>query len=127
MTTFKSEYDFYDLSEDARKALIGKSYKCTGRNDFYFPIELIDEGENYGIKQGVIFVTPIMKFGKERKKWFRVGAFSPDDLDMDLDFGAEDTHKRQEIITYLKKMNKINVTYESVLKEIQQHFGGKLT
>lgn len=124
MKMFKRDYDFYQLPEDERKALIGSCFKVEGFEHLYYPIGLFEDF-NYGIDQGVIFVSPIMKYNSE--KWFRVGVFSPDDLDMDLDFNASETHKRQEIISHLNKIKKIDVTYRGVLEEIQKLFGGKLT
>lgn len=129
MLELDSQYKFYDMNESDRKNLIGTCFQTVRKhnNGLFFPIQLANGEFNYGIRQGLIYVSPILKTTKG-SKWFRVAASSPDDLDIDLDFGPEYTSLRQEIIQYLFRMNKINVTYRGVLGEIQKHFqAGEIT
>ncbi len=123
-------YDFYNLSEPERIALIGKCFKTkeeAGKYEStYFPIDLENEWINYGKKQGAIRVSAIMPFinkTKEKDTWFRVGVFSPDDLDMDLDFmGAQYEPLREKILDFLHNMEKQNLDYELILQIIQLEF-----
>lgn len=119
MKILKSAYSFYNLPETERVKMVGTVFttECN-KNVLYFPIQL-EVGEfNYGVQQGLIIITPILK--SNTGKWWRVAAKSPDDLDRDLDFS--DTSIRQDVIEYLRKMNKINRTYLGILKDIQNYF-----
>lgn len=128
MKILDSHWDFYNkLSEDERKALIGKCFREKDREAFYFPVGLADGEFNYGVQQGLIFVTPIMNRQK-KEKWFRVGASSPDDLDIDLDFFAPFMSLHQDVIEFVRTAKKKNVTYRGFLKAIQDHFkAGEMT
>lgn len=135
---FNSPYEFYALPEPERIKLIGRVFKervfvVKGkgkklvytdqvRDTLYFPIGLAPDAFNYGIQQGVIFVNPVQNH-REAGKWFRVGAFSPDDLDVDLNFGAEHIHLRQDIIAFIRgPMHKQNRHYKEVMEQIRDHF-----
>lgn len=128
MKYFQHVYKFYDLGENERKELIGTYFKESRYDNgtLFFPVGLHEDDFNYGIQQGLILVSPIWKFNG--KKWFRVAAFSPDDLDKALDFESEECSIRQDVIDYIIKMPKKFVTYDSILLDIQEHFkAGKLT
>lgn len=129
MKYFPHAYKFYDLSEDERKELIGTYFKESRYDNgtLYFPVQLHEDDFNYGIQQGLISVSPIWKL-KDGTKWFRVAAFSPDDLDKDLDFKDDECKIHQEVIEYIKQMPKKFVTYDSILLDIQWYFNaGKRT
>ncbi len=117
---FDNVYDFYKMPEDERKALIGRVFK--EHNTLYFPVQLAEGEFNYGIQQGLIHVSPIWKHYKTHEKHFKIGVTSPDDLDIDLNFGPEHVHLRQEIILFLKGMAKKSVTYKGILLKIRDHF-----
>jgi hypothetical protein len=121
MKQLNSAYDFYRLEETQRKDMIGLCFKEKNRDHIYFPIQLTDDCFNYGICQGLIVVTPILKSAEG--KWFRVAAFSPDDLDLDLDFNSNETHIRWDVIEFIRKTNKKNMSYTQFLTSIQTHFG----
>ncbi len=140
---FDSPYEFYKLPEEERVKLIGRIYKerqwvLKGkkkqvtytdkvRDNLYIPIGLHPDEFNYGIQQGVLRVSPILK--DNNGKWWRISAFSPDDLDCDLDFSQEYTGLRQDVIDFVRgPMHKFNRRYKEVLKQIQKHFkAGELT
>lgn len=126
MKTLRSEYDFYDMSEDDRLAMVGTCFAVDNIPRIFFPIWLSEQGSsiNYGVSQGLIFVSGIHK-GKNGL-WFRVGICTPDDGDLDLDFQDEDLHKREDVLRFMEQVNKINVTYEEVLEAVQAVFGGSL-
>lgn len=139
---FNSAYDFYKLEETERIALIGRTikermwrlkhgkvvYTDAIRPGLYFPIGLHPSEFNYGIQQGLLYVTDVLKMpavqgDTQRKKWFRVAAFSPDDLDIDLDFDDTETHLRQEIIQFIRgPMHKRNRRYREIMEQIKKHF-----
>jgi len=151
---FNSPYEFYELPEEERIKLIGRIYKARnwrvkkGKKELtytdvqptiYIPIGLHPEEFNYGIQQGVLCIPEVREIpgNESHDKWFKVGAFSPDDLDRDLEFTLEDikntdslgiNHLRQEIIEFIKgPMHKVNRRYKEVLEQIQKHFNaGKL-
>jgi hypothetical protein len=100
----KSVYTFYALPEDQRIAMIGKWFKEEGGKSLHFPLGLTVDEFNYGIQQGLVFVSSVMDFGG--KKWFRVGVISPDDLDMDLDFGEDHCKLHNKVVQYVKTMPK---------------------
>ena len=106
------------MDESERIGLIGRIIKH--RDHLYFPVQLKSGEFNYGIQQGLIHISPIRKCDGE--KTFVMGVVSPDDLDIDLHFSKEHTHLRQEIIAYMTKCNKHNVTYKGILREIQDQF-----
>lgn len=124
---FDNPYKFYEQSYKQCEALIGQWWTEERRDgtSYYFPIRLtVEEGrKNYGHRYGLLTVIPILK---ERtppySKWWRVAVFSPDDWDLDLNFGAEHTKIRWDVIDFIKKMPKRNVTYLQCLKAIRDHF-----
>ncbi len=118
MIYFPSCYDFYKLPEEERLLLVGSVFKQINRKNLFFPVQLAECEFNYGVQQGLIFITEIHSL--QSGKWWRIGAMSPDDLDMNLDF--KETSIRQDVIEYVKSMRKHNVTYRGVLEEIQKHF-----
>lgn len=130
-TTLATPDDFYGMPEKKRIEMIGSCFYVTGRGDngVYFPIGL-SGCFNYGVDQGLLSVPEIRAVpgatdsaGKPAKRnWFKVGAFSPDDLDLDLAFEHDQCWMRQDVIAYIAKMNKRGVTYLSCLEEIRDHF-----
>lgn len=112
---------FYDMDEKERRRLIGEElFVEDEKGTRYFPV-LLSHGEfNYGKREGLIRVSEILNHPKTYPKWFRVSAFSPDDLDIDLDF--EETHLRADILDYIRAANKKDVTYKGFLGNIQEHF-----
>ncbi len=139
MKVFDSPYNFYDLPQRDRKHMIDQCFTVkphpidvargtVPEPDLYFPIGLTKEGSyyNYCRRQGVILVTRIIS-RKTEGQWMRVCAFSPDDLDMDLDFQNATPDLRERIINFIKRMPKREVTYAEVLETIRQRFGGERT
>jgi hypothetical protein len=129
-TTLATPYAFYRMPEKKRIEMIGSHFYVTGRDDsVYFPIGL-SGCFNYGIDQGLLSVPRICTVpgatdsaGKPAKRnWFKVGAFSPDDLDLDLEFEHDQCWMRQDVIAYIARMHKRGVTYLSCLEEIRDHF-----
>jgi len=139
MKTLKSHFDFYRLPEQERVAMIGECFREEGPpprkksrrerrrppqptpdSTLYFPVGLAEGEFNYGMPQGLVFVTPIHNF--QGKKWFRVGAASPDDLDIDLDFGEGETSIRQDVIDFIRKACKRDVTYRGFMTMVQKAF-----
>lgn len=129
-----SPYQFYEMSEDDRKALVGKEFIVYRKQrpnckpvkksyEIYFPVQLADSEFNYGKQQGLIRISDIMDdISNKGKKWMRIAAFSPDDLDIDLDFDDKEVNLRNYIVWYVRNMNKYNVTYRGFLSRIQKHF-----
>lgn len=108
--------EFYDLPEKDRIALIGTILEEQYGGRLYFPIGLAYDEFNYEQNQGLIFVNkPCMD---DYGVWFRVGAFSPDDLDKDLDFFGNEVDYYDQVVTFLKRMHKFDVTYYGVLGAI---------
>lgn len=132
-TTFATPYTFYRLTETRRKAMIGTWFRCRERgNTVYFPVGL-SNCFNYGVDQGLIFVTAIQpQIGvkaadgtwAKNRNWFRVGVCSPDDLDLDLDFEHHECHLRQDVISFLEKTKKTGVSYCEVLEAVRAHVKG---
>lgn len=121
---FKSPYDFYDLSEGNRIRLIGEEITLKKqRQSRYFPIQLIGDAiwRNYNRAQGLIYVSPILTHG-DIGPWMRVAAFSPDDLDMDLDFLNANEKLRAKILRHIRKMPKDRWSYEGFLEAVQKEF-----
>jgi len=133
--TLATPYTFYGMSEKDRVAMIGTCFYVRDRgNSVYFPVGL-SGCFNYGVDQGLLSIPEIRAVpgatdsaGKPAKRnWFKVGAFSPDDLDLDLEFAHDECWLRQDVIAYVAKMNKRGVTYLSVLEQIRDHFkAGKI-
>ena len=96
---FERADEFYDLPEEDRIAMIGQMF-TDSLHGSYFVIGLHNKEFNYGIQQGLIYISPILKYNG--KKWWRLAAHSPDDMDISLDFNESEIHLRQEIIAYLK-------------------------
>ena len=133
MKTLDSPYDFYKFTEEEQKALIGQCFTEAKRPDAaYYPVQLTEEGgwENYGREQGLIYFSS-MRMNKD-KTWFRVAAFSPDDLDMDLDFEGKDEQFREQVRDYLELYIATcplqGVRYIDLLRDIQANFkAGEIT
>lgn len=140
---FDSPFDFYDLSEDERVRLIGSVFRVRefifkGKNndkivytdnicgDLFIPVGLASDEFNYGVEQGVLVVTTIRRklmSGVKCNKWFKVGVFSPDDLDMDLEFTGDDTSIRQDVVEFIRwSMCKRGRRYREMLEQIVDEF-----
>ena len=141
MLKLKSAYEFYDMEEPQRLALVGSCFQeedmvgprgrkgpSVPRPGIYFPIELTEEGSwsNYNRKQGLLYTTGLLP-KKDGKTWARVAAFSPDDLDMDLDWDPCDAPQWERIMDVVRQMPKDNVTYQECLDFIQSFCGGERT
>lgn len=127
-----SAYDFYyDLNESDRLVLADIGCVLSYSDGDYFPIGLSEKGmwQNYGVPKGLIRVGHV--FNKKPylpAGWLRVAAFSPDDLDMDLDFSPADDELRAKIVEYMTRLVPIDqVTYRDVLDMVQAEFGGTRT
>lgn len=129
MKTFNNIYDYYKLSEEERFNLL-ETY-CVEGDYIYFPIWLSEIGARQNYRQafallGLLKPTPIRYEPKKGEVWFKVYAFSPDDLDLDLEFYNE-PDKYELMFEYLKnEMPRIGGTYMDFMLEIQKKFGGKL-
>lgn len=121
MKMLSNKYDFYDLPEKSRIEMVGTCFRVEGRasGDLFFAVGLNDKQFNYGVKQGLILVSAVRKTNVDHKKWFRICAISPDDLDLDLDFNEAEIHHRQNIISYMQLMKLTDTTYKAILSEIQ--------
>lgn len=135
---YDSPYDFYDLPDEEAGKLVGRVYKSrkwktNKKKDGvvytkdiapgeYYVVSLKDGEFNYGKKNGVLYLSPVWSHG-DRGDWFKVGVFSPDDLDLDLEFYKDDTCLRSDVIRFMRGMQKRNVTYIGVLESIQRHVG----
>lgn len=124
MRSFKSPYEFYKLPEEERRALIGEPFVAEERPfSLYFPFEVDVPENNYNAAQGLIWVS-MMLMSKEGA-WFRVAAFSPDDIDMDLDFtgAAATVEMHQRVCDFLRTLPRFPLSYEGILKAVQLHCG----
>lgn len=126
---FTNIYDYYDLPEEERFNLL-ETY-CVKDNYIYFPIWLSEAGacQNYNEAFALLGLLEPYTIGYGKQKgqiWFKVYAFSPDDLDLDLEFYNE-VDKYELIFEYLKnEMPRIGGTYKDFLLELQKKFGGEL-
>lgn len=129
--TFDNIYHFYKLSDDEAKSLIGQA--VYEKDEMYFPIGLQNEWENYGKKTGLIYVSQIFEWhGKPANQpelrnvklnlWFKLGAFSPDDLDIDLQFMNDEVDHRDKIIEFMYTMPWYDTSYHEVFTIIQNEF-----
>ena len=130
---FTNIYDYYDLPEEERFNLLETYCLDVDRKySTYFPIWLSEYGacQNYNeafALLGLLKPSPI-RYGKQKGQiWFKVYAFSPDDLDLDLEFYNE-VDKYELMFEYLKnEMPRIGGTYMDFMLEIQKKFGGDLS
>lgn len=128
--TFTNIYDFYKLPDDEAAKLIGQrvqeikpDFHPCQYDRWFFPIGLKNPFENYNKPNGLIFVSPIWPPRGIVPEWFRVGAFSPDDLDADLDFIGAEIKCRDEVIQFLLSIPLLDTSYDEVLTLVQQHVG----
>lgn len=124
MIILKSFFEFYEKSFSERDSIVGRVFREDGRKDLFFPL-LLSPGEfNYGNPHGLVAITTV-RGGKD--KWFKVAVASPDDLDLSLEFDRNSTGIRWDVVVFLKKINKRNVTYLGVLTAIKDEFSaGKI-
>ncbi len=126
MIKFDNIYDFYyKLTQEERENLLGEI--LTEKDRLYFPVWLNNKWENYGHDIGLLILLKPFKLPNKKIKFasFKVGAFSPDDLDIDIWF--EETTSYQEVLDYVKSMNKIGVDYKELIFSIKEKFpDGKL-
>jgi hypothetical protein len=119
------------MTEDGRKKLVGSSFRCPPRTGVYFPLQL-SGCFNYGVDQGLLLVLPVTQVryppqfdshgNPTTRYWFKVGAFSPDDLDLDLEFDHDECRLHADVVRYVETMRKWGVTYRGVLEEIRGYF-----
>ena len=136
---FPSIYKFYDLPEEKRIELIGQTVKeYTKHNSptVYYVVGLRADCFNYGIQQGLVSLhMPRSLYCSEQTKaylrkhhadleWFKIGAFSPDDLDLDLEFN--------NIITKYRKVRRLmdewaptffNTSYKDIFNFVHMEIG----
>jgi hypothetical protein len=115
--------EFYDLPEEQRIALIG-SVLVEQNGPYtvmYFPIGLDDANSNYGKAQGLITVHSVY-IDRENGAWFKAGAFSPDDLDIDLEFHGTECDLHDQVVQFMKEFHKHDTSYYGVLRAIQRRF-----
>jgi hypothetical protein len=142
MREFARDYDFYELPEDERQAMVGDCFVDLSEKGekgapprFYFPIGLSEQGSwnNYGRRQGVLCVSPlwpkrVWEKGKSKVagRWFKVYAFSPDDLDLSLSFDDPTPELRERVLDIVRQMPKDEVEYLECLEFIQSYVGGEI-
>lgn len=138
---FPSIYKFYDLPEEKRVELIGQTVKGYSKHSnptIYYVVGLRPDCFNYGIQQGLISLhMPTRLYCSEKTKvylqkhrvnldWFKIGAFSPDDLDLDLEFN--------NVITKYQKVKRLmdewaptffNTSYKDILNFVYMELGGE--
>lgn len=118
-------YDFYALPAKTRKGLVGGYFRTgeLGADARYFPVILTDEARwvNYGVRTGVIRVANIPGHGKY-KPFVRASAFSPDDLDMDLDFMNPASDLFERVCRFVLAGPRVQVTYRQILDSIHANF-----
>jgi hypothetical protein len=123
MLVLHNIYDFYEkLSQEEREDYVLDQAEIIEQDGSrYFPIMFQDGNSNYGHNVGLLLLLPVYN------NWFKVGAFSPDDLDVDLVFEDEDPFLHDEIAEYLRTMPRFWTSYREALADIQAHFlKGKL-
>jgi hypothetical protein len=139
-----NEYVFYNLPEASRIGMIGTHFKTVTRcqpggkvlvgNRVYFPVDLASGEFNYGYRQGLIFVNPVVEVVAEEhgmlEHWFRVGAKSPDDLDIELDIYGDESRllkARKKILSYMSKEWNVHlVKYRELLRVLNNRIGGRM-
>jgi len=130
MKKFRTPYEFYKLPEAERIAMVN-SYFSTEDEPVarYFPISLTENGANwnYGRHQGLLYLSPIWLL-KKQNPWFKVAAFSPDDLDLCLYWEGNNATPafREKILSWIEEMPKDNIDYQEALEFIQSYFQGTI-
>lgn len=127
---FENVYKFYDL-EHYRKNYVGCFLKEVGKHansGLFYVIHLANCWENYGSSEGLLYISkvwPIDPRKPDRQKcWFKVGAFSPDDLDISLEFTGDLKtlcKTRRQILKLLKQspiQTWTNTSYREALELI---------
>ncbi len=123
MTTFNNEYDYYKLTDQERANLVGYTFQVKGEQEqsLYFPVKLTEEEGfvNYNHRYGALVLTPVLK--SKQGNWFRLGVFSPDDMDLDLDFNQDELNLRNNVINILKQLidKDQEYTYREILEFVQ--------
>lgn len=136
---YPSIYKFYELPEEKRIKLVGqavKEYSKRNNPTIYYVVGLKPDCFNYGIQQGLVsLLMPTQLYCSEKTKaylrkhhhdlnWFKIGAFSPDDLDLDLEFN--------NVITKYEKVKKVmdtwaptffNTSYKEILEFVNNTLG----
>lgn len=113
-------FDFYNLPESDRESLVGKSFE-EEKGGLYFVLDLSPNEFNYGMKQGLICVSPIITIFK--LPFFKVYVCSPDDLDIDVCFDDDEIKFRDEVIRFIESIPKIDVGYLHFMEQIADKFG----
>jgi len=131
MHKFKRAYDFYALPEHERRSYVGQQFLAIDHPDYEFFVIGLVEGEfNYGSRQGVLYIFPPRKdtyakspdFGQ---LWWKIGVFSPDDLDKSIEFSGDAECKLfSKVRGFLREANPIllNTTYHDALEFVRQEF-----
>jgi hypothetical protein len=144
MQILKIDYDFYELPEKQRKAMVGDFFVEKADLDRlgedlvcrYYPIQLSEDEKwyNYGVQQGILRLSTFWphfeyKQGKRietGKEWFKVSCFSPDDLDLCLHWTPAVRELRPKVIELITEMPKDGVGYRECLEFIQSFYGGEI-
>ena len=114
-------FDFYKLSEADRRKLVG-SFFLSEQTPCYV-LKLKSAQFNYGFAEGVLGVLPVFQCGYPLRDYFAVRVYSPDDLDLALEFQYEEVGCRDAVLTYLKSMPLQSMTYQEALERIREHVG----
>lgn len=135
-TCSENPYDFYyKLTEEQRLFMIKNQQFFGAKRYLYFPIELSEDCFNYGFNQGLLILLKPLSACLSKKElakyqfdpnWIKLGAFSPDDLDLDLEWSGDYKLYLKIRKTVKNLMNCGQTTYKDFLKAIQQEYGGEL-
>lgn len=141
MRKFESIYDFYHLSDDEAKSLIGqviqeserKKQKPSAKRNtpiypkrwaVFFPVGLTEAEFNYGKQIGLIGVSNVFDHWKDKQPYFRVYAMSPDDLDIGITIeGSHANECHEKVVKFMASLPFENVTYREVMELIVDHIG----
>lgn len=133
---FDNPYQFYKLTESERIQLVEKRSIITFKSSYpevkLYPILLNKSGtlQNYGLAQGLISCHQPYNIKARNEYWSKIGAFSPDDFDCDLEF--TDTRLQpimawwKKVSQYLENLPIVPYDYRELLETIQKEFGGQL-
>lgn len=150
----ENPYDFYyKMEAEERDSLLdavlvqNRDYK-KGRQRvpnrcLYFPISLNAKGrsENYGRSPGLVYLMPWSRQGSKSKgtvaepatkvrsrySYFKVYSFSPDDLDVDLEWWGKPKSAWKKLLTFLLLDRPAPTDYTTYFQRLQQEVeGGKL-
>jgi hypothetical protein len=144
MVILKRDYDFYEMPEPQQRAMVNDFFvveeelKRLGEDLVcrYYPVRLTEQESwmNYRARQGILRVSTLWphreyvkgKYVESGKLWFKVGCFSPDDLDLDLEWVGPPEDLRKKVTELIRDMPKDEVGYMECLEFIQSYYGGEI-